>query len=82
MVFSKQISLGQVLTIVTISFSLFFALGSSQNRIEYLEKDNEQQSNKILQNDKNVRDLQIEVTEIKIILSDRFNRLEDLIIDN
>jgi|TARA_R110002167_G_scaffold148707_13_gene341797 hypothetical protein len=80
-VIDKKISIGSIITAVTIIGTFIFTQGSTTHKIEVMEKE---QTSTVFMVDKNATDivkLKIGVAKIETQLDDRFDRLEEIIMD-
>ena len=79
---NKQISLGTVITILTILGTFIFTLGATSNRIESAEIDIEKNTQKILNNQEKQQKVEVDIGKLETKLDEGFKRLETLIIEN
>tara|TARA_R100000808_G_scaffold14297_1_gene33846 strand:+ start:3978 stop:4223 length:246 start_codon:yes stop_codon:yes gene_type:complete len=79
---NKQISLGTVITILTILSTFIFTLGATSNRIESVEIDIEKNSQKILNSQDKQQKIEVDIGKLETKLDEGFKRLETLIIEN
>ena len=77
----KKISLGTVITIMTILGTFIYTQGQVSNKIESVEDDSKSHSIKINKNVEKIQDLEISVGKIETKIDERFNRLESLIME-
>ena len=77
----KKISLGTVITIMTILGTFIYTQGQVLNKIESVEDDSKSHSIKINKNVEKIQDLEISVGKIETKIDERFNRLESLIME-
>lgn len=81
MMFDKKISIATLVTGATIIGTFIFTQGSTQNRIEVVEKEQTKAVKRVEVNEKAIVDLKIGVAKIETKLDDRFNRLEEILMD-
>lgn len=79
---NKQISLGTVITILTILSTFIFTLGATSNRIESVEINIEKNSQKILNSQDKQQKIEVDIGKLETKLDEGFKRLETLIIEN
>ena len=77
----KKISLGTVITIMTILGTFIYTQGQVSSKIEAVVNDTESHSIKINKNVEKIQDLEIAVGKIETMIDERFNRLESLIME-
>tara|TARA_R100000808_G_C2144873_1_gene152631 strand:+ start:2318 stop:2566 length:249 start_codon:yes stop_codon:yes gene_type:complete len=77
----KKISLGTLLTGATIIGTFIFTQGSTQTKIEVVEKEQTNTVKRVQKNEGDITDLKVSVGKIETKLDDRFNRIEELIMD-
>ena len=77
----KKISLGTVITIMTILGTFIYTQGQVSSKIEAVVNDTESHSIKINKNVEKIQDLEISVGKIETKIDERFNRLESLIME-
>ena len=77
----KKISLGTILTGATIIGTFVFTQGSTQTKIETVEKEQSKTIRRVKVNEDSIVDLKIGQAKIETKLDDRFNRLEELIME-
>jgi len=78
---NKNISIGSLITILTIIVTFVFTQGSTSNKIENIEKEQVKAVKRIKSNEEAIVDLKIGVAKIETKLDDRFNRLEELLME-
>tara|TARA_Y100000593_G_scaffold79496_1_gene148019 strand:+ start:128 stop:373 length:246 start_codon:yes stop_codon:yes gene_type:complete len=79
---NKQISLGTVITILTILGTFIFTLGATSNKIESLEIDIDDNSTKILSTQERQQKLEVDLGKVETKIDEWGKRLETLIIEN
>ena len=78
----KKISVGTVITILTVLATCIYTQGIMSNKIESFEKDNNVNSVRINNNSEDIDDLEISVAKIESKIDEGFKRLETLLIEN
>ena len=78
---NKNISIGSLITILTIIVTFVFTQGSTSNKIENIEKEQSKTVKRVKSNEDAIVDLKIGVAKIETKLDDRFNRLEELLME-
>ena len=77
----KKISLGTVITIMTILGTFIYTQGIKTSKMESFEKDANTQSIKINKNQEDIQDLEKSVIKIETMMEERFDKLESLIME-
>ena len=77
----KKISIGSLLTIGTLLVGAAISYGTSSNQIENIEENHNKIVKRVKINEESIVDLKIGVAKIETKLDDRFNRLEELIME-
>jgi hypothetical protein len=77
----KKISIGSLLTIGTILVGAAISYGVNSNRMENVEIEQVKAVKRIKANEDSIVDLKIGVAKIETKLDDRFNRLEEILMD-
>ncbi len=78
---NKNISIGSIITIVTVVATFVFTQGSTSNKIENIEKEQTNAVKRVKINEDAIVDLKIGVAKIETQLDDRFDRLEEILMD-
>ena len=77
----KKISLGTLITGATIIGTFIFTQGSTQTKIEVVEKEQTNSVKRIQKNEGDITNLKVSVGKIETQLDDRFDRLEEILMD-
>ena len=77
----KKISLGTLITIGTIIGTFVYTQGIFAQKIESIESYNTDNKTKIMSNVNKIQSLEIGVAKIETKLDERFNRIEELLMD-
>jgi len=77
----KKISLGSLITIVTLLIGAAVSYGTSSNKMENIEEKHNNTVKRVKINENSIVDLKIGVAKIETKLDDRFNRLEELLME-
>ena len=77
----KKISLGTILTGVTIIGTFIFTQGSTQAKIEVIEKEQINTVKTVKKNEGDITNLKVSVAKIETQLDNRFDRLEEILMD-
>ena len=77
----KKISLGTILTGVTIIGTFIFTQGSTQTKIENVEKEQINTVKTVKKNEGDITNLKVSVAKIETQLDNRFDRLEEMLMD-
>ena len=76
-----KISLGTVITILTILATCIYTQGIMSNKVDSFENDTNTHSVKINKNREDINDNKVNVGKIETKVDERFNRLEQLIME-
>ena len=76
-----KISLGTLLTISTIIGTFIYTQGVFAQKIESMESKNLESSVKVVSNRNKIQTLEVSVAKIETKLDERFNRIEELLMD-
>ena len=77
----KKISLGTLITIITIICTFIYTQGIFAQKIESMESDNDNNSRQVMSNRTKIQSLEVSVAKIDTKLDERFNRIEELLMD-
>ena len=77
----KKISLGSILTIITAATTVVYMHGANTNKMETIATEQDKTVVKVKANREDITDLKVSVGKIEAKLDDRFNRIEDLLIE-
>ena len=77
----KKISLGTLITIGTIIGTFVYTQGIFAQKIESVESNNSNSIQKIMSNSNKIQSLEVSVAKIETKLDERFNRIEELLMD-
>ena len=80
-VIDKKISLGTILTGVTIIGTFIFTQGSTQTKIQNVEKEQANTIKTVKKNEGDITNLKVSVAKIETQLDNRFDRLEEILMD-
>ena len=78
----KKISLGTLITILTILRTFIYTQGMMTNKIESFEKDSTSHSVKINKNVEKIQELEVSVAKIESKIDEGFKRMEALFFDD
>ena len=77
----KKISLGTIITLITIVGTFIYTQGATSTKIEAIVSDSSENSNKIMSNRNKVQDIEVKVAGIEAKIEEGFKRLETLIME-
>ena len=77
----KKISLGSILTIASVLIGAAISYGVNSNKVENINTEQIKVVKRVKSNEENIVNLKISVAKIETKLDDRFNRLEELLMD-
>tara|TARA_R110002167_G_scaffold80797_1_gene221813 strand:+ start:856 stop:1104 length:249 start_codon:yes stop_codon:yes gene_type:complete len=75
------ISVGSIFTAITVAGTLFFTTGTYSTKIDTIKTEQEKTVVRVKSNEDNIVTLKIGVAKIEAKLDDRFNRLEEILMD-
>tara|TARA_R100000329_G_C7575553_1_gene203873 strand:- start:367 stop:615 length:249 start_codon:yes stop_codon:yes gene_type:complete len=75
------ISVGNIFTVVTVAGTLFFTTGTYSSKIDTLETQQEKTVVRVKKAENDITDLKVSVAKIETQLDDRFDRLEEILLD-
>ena len=75
------ISVGNIFTIVTVAGTLFFTTGSYSTKIDTLETDQEKTVVRVKKVENDITDLKVTTAKIETKLDERFDRIEEILMD-
>ena len=78
----KKISLGTLITILTVLGTFIYTQGMMTNKVESFEKDRTSHSVKINKNVEKIQKLEVSVAKIESKIDEGFKRIENLFIEN
>ena len=78
----KKISVGTLLTIVTIGSTIIFTQGATTHRIDAIEADSLENKNNIKTVSREVNNNKVDIGKIEAKIDEGFKRLETLLIEN
>ena len=78
----KKISLGTLITILTVLGTFIYTQGMMTNKIESFEKDSTSHSVKINKNVEKIQELEVSVAKIESKIDEGFKRMEALFFDD
>ena len=77
----KKISIGTLLTIVTVLGGVIYTHGASTEKMENIEKEQTQTVKRVKVNEDSIVDLKVGQAKIETQLDDRFDRIEALLFE-
>tara|TARA_Y100000361_G_C11041042_1_gene279936 strand:- start:125 stop:373 length:249 start_codon:yes stop_codon:yes gene_type:complete len=75
------ISVGNIFTVITVAGTIFFTTGSYSTKIDSLESEQEKTVVRVKTSEKDITDLKVSVAKIETQLDDRFDRLEEILME-
>ena len=75
------ISVGNIFTVITVAGTLFFTTGSYSTKIDSIEKEATKTVVRVKASEKDITDLKVSVAKIETQLDNRFDRLEEMLMD-
>jgi len=77
----KKISLGSILTIASVLIGAAISYGVNSNKVENINTEQIKVVKRVKSNEENIVNLKISVAKIETQLDDRFDRLEDILME-
>ena len=77
----KKISLGTILTGITVIGTVIFTQGATTTKIENIDKEQTNTVKTVKKNESDIVYLKVSVGKIETQLDDRFDRIEDLLFE-
>ena len=77
----KKISIGSIITILTIAVTVVYTHGANVTKMETVNVEQTKTVKRVKANEDAIVDLKIGVAKIESKLDDRFDRLEEFIMD-
>tara|TARA_R100001594_G_scaffold143849_1_gene192245 strand:- start:1116 stop:1361 length:246 start_codon:yes stop_codon:yes gene_type:complete len=78
----KKISVGTIVTIITIVGTCIYTQGAMVNRIESFETDSTDNRKKIMSNREKIQKVEVDVARIESKIDEGFKMMERLLIEN
>ena len=75
------VSIGNIFTIVTVAGTLFFTSGTYSTKIDTIESQQEKTVVRVKKSEQDIVDLKVSVGKIETQLDDRFDRLEEILME-
>ena len=75
------ISVGSIFTAITVAGTLFFTTGTYSTKIDTIKTEQEKTVVRVKSNEDSIVTLKVGVAKIEAKLDDRFNRLEEILMD-
>ena len=82
MILDKKISLGTIITLVTILGTFIFTQGATTTKIESIESEGRDSRKKIQSNRDRIQNVQVSVARLESKIDEGFKPLEKLLIEN
>ena len=77
----KKVSIGTLLTMITVLGGVIYTHGASTTKIEHMEEEQAHVVKRVKVNEDSIVDLKVGQAKIETKLDDRFNRLEEILMD-
>ncbi len=81
MILDKKISLGTIITLVTILGTFIFTQGATTTKIESIESEGRDSRKKIQSNRDRIQNVQVSVARLESKIDEGFKHLEKLLIE-
>jgi len=80
-VIDKKISIGSILTIASVIIGAAVSYGINSNKVENINLEQAKTVKKVEFNEKSIVNLKVSVAKIETQLDNRFDRLEEILMD-
>ena len=77
----KKISVGSIITMVTLAITVVYTHGANTTKMENLTDENIKVVKRVERTEGDIVNLKVNVAKIETKLDDRFERLEEIIMD-
>jgi len=77
----KKISVGSILTIASVIIGAAVSYGINSNKVENIKTEQVKTVKKVETNEKSIVNLKVSVAKIETQLDNRFDRLEEILMD-
>jgi|TARA_Y100000592_G_scaffold96752_1_gene165894 peptidoglycan hydrolase CwlO-like protein len=77
----KKISIGSILTIITVASTIVYTHGANATKLNGFEAEQTKSVRRIDKNEEDITDLKVSVGKIETQLDNRFDRIEDLLFE-
>ncbi len=77
----KKISVGSILTIASVIIGAAVSYGINSNKVENIKTEQVKTVKKVEANEKSIVNLKVSVAKIETQLDNRFDRLEEILMD-
>jgi hypothetical protein len=77
----KKISIGSILTIASVAIGAAVSYGINSNKVENINLEQVKTVKKVELNEKSIVNLKVSVAKIETQLDNRFDRLEEILMD-
>ena len=75
------INIASVLTMITVAGTLFFTTGTYAGKIDGVKTDQEKVVKRVKVNEKDITDLKIATAKIETKIDERFDKIEEILMD-
>ena len=75
------INIANVVTIVTVAGTLFFTTGSYSHKIDTVKNDQDKVVKRVAKNEQDINDLKVTTAKKETKIDERFDRIEDILMD-
>ena len=77
----KKISIGSIITMATLAVTVVYTHGANTNKMDNLVDDQNKVVKRVKTNEDEIVALKVNVAKIETKLDDRFDRLEEILMD-
>ena len=75
------LSMGNIITIVTVAGTIMFTSGSYSGKVETIEKDQDKVVKRVKKVEEDVTDLKVTTAKIETKIDERFDRIEEILME-
>lgn len=78
---ADTLSMGNIITIVTVAGTIMFTSGNYSGKVETIEKDQDKVVKRVKKVEEDVTDLKVTTAKIETKIDERFDRIEEILMD-
>ena len=75
------LSMGNIINIVTVAGTIMFTSGNYSGKVETIEKDQDKVVKRVKKVEEDVTDLKVTTAKIETKIDERFDRIEEILMD-
>lgn len=78
---ADTLSMGNIITIVTVAGTIMFTSGNYSSKVETIEKDQDKVVKRVKKVEEDVTDLKVTTAKIETKIDERFDRIEEILME-